>query len=59
MRRAYGAHHSRNRKVEVQARNIAESMQAHPGRTLAHYGIEDGSELAELVKQMLNEKQAA
>jgi hypothetical protein len=52
-RRAYGAH--RQMTPAIQARNIAQSMQAHPGRTLTDYGLTPGEELYELVEQALEQ----
>ena len=53
-RKAYGAH--RTITLEQQARNIAESMRLHPGRTLADYGLTDG-ELAQMVETMMTTNQ--
>jgi hypothetical protein len=49
MRKAYGAH--RTMTPATQARNIAQSLLAHPGRTLADYGLPQGEELYGLVMQ--------
>jgi hypothetical protein len=56
-RRAFGP--QRPQSPATKARNIVRSMLAHPGRTIEFYGVSAGSELAELVKQTLEQMTAA
>jgi hypothetical protein len=53
-RRAYGAH--RTMSVQQMAKNIVESIRQNPDRTLAHYGLDEQSELGKAVVAKLASK---